>query len=167
MSAQSFVQPPQGRVATGCASVLIGLPVVVSALALSSESPALATIPVVVGCALLAAAYYVFNEEVRVDLDARGLRLSRVRVILGLRLTPRVEWEILSGALTRVREVRRRTPAREGGWNRSTVLELPEGRALDARELGGSDDPGRPYGELVRALERQLGEAFERPPEIT
>lgn len=166
MSSQSFVLPPQGGFAIGCAAIVLGLPVIGSAIALSSEGPALVPIPIALGGALLGAAYYVLNEEVRVDLDEGTLRLSRVRVVFGVRLARRTEWEIPAAALTHAREVRRRTPGREGGWNRSTILELPEGRRLDARELGGREDGRSPYDELVRALRQHLGEAFEQPPEI-
>ena len=166
MTVQSFVQPPQGRFAIGCAAVLIGLPVLGTAIALFGESPLLAPIPLAVGAVILGVAYYVFNEETRVDLDERAMRLSHVRVIFGVRLTPRVAWELPTSSLTRAKEVRKKTPASKGGWNHSTVLEFPSGRSLDARELGGSEDFASPYNQLVRALEQRLGSAFERPPEI-
>lgn len=166
MSAQSFVQPPQGRFALGCASIFIGLPVLGSTVALFGESPLLAPIPLVLGALLLGVAYYVFNEETRIDLDEHTMRFSRTRVIVGVRLAPRVEWEFPTSSLTRAKEVRKKTPASKGGWNHSTVLEFPSGRSLDARELGGSEDFASPYNQLVRALEQRLGSAFERPPEI-
>lgn len=166
MSAQSFVQPPQGRFAIGCAAFFIALPVIGSTLALLGERSILTPIPGLLGAVLLGAAYYVFNEEVRIDLDDRSMRFSRARLIVGMRIASRVEWEIPTASLTHAKEVRRKTPANRGGWNHSTVLQLPAGRALDARELGGSEDHASPYNELVRVLEKRLGAAFERPPEI-
>jgi hypothetical protein len=163
MSAQSFVTPPQGRFAVGCASVFIGLPAIGAAVALGAESPYLVPIPLALAGMLLAIAYYVFNEEVRVDLDDRSLiRLSRARVIFGARFSQRTDWEIPTASLTRAKEVRTKTPASKGGWNHRTVLQLPEGRTLDARELGGEEDHQSAYNALVNALAARLGPALER-----
>jgi hypothetical protein len=166
MSTQSFVTPPQGRFAVGCASVFIGLPAIGAAASLASASPFLVPLPLLLAAALLAIAYYVFNEEVRVELDERSLRLSRSRVIFGRRLSDRTDWEIPVASLTRAKEVRTKTPASKGGWNHRAVLQLPEGRTLDARELGGQEDHQSAYNALVRALGKRLGPALEREATI-
>lgn len=160
-----FVQPPQGRSALGCAAVLMALPALGATLALSEGSPALAAIPLALYGAALLATYFAFNEEVRVDLDEHNLSLSRSRLFFGARLAQRLDWQIPLASLTHAKELRTRTPAREGGWKRTSVLQLPEGRTLDARELGGTQDASSAYNQLVRTLEQRLGAAFERPPE--
>ena len=168
MSRQSslhFVQPPQGRAALGCAAVLMALPAIGSTVALFASSPVLASIPLSLYGASLLATYFAFNEEVRLDLDEHNLSLSRSRLFFGARLARRLDWQIPLTSLTHAKELRTRTPAREGGWKRTTVLQLPEGRTLDARELGGSQDSSSAYSQFVRALELRLGADFERPPE--
>lgn len=164
---ESFVQPPQGRFAVGCSSIFFGLPAVGTSVALAPNGPLVAALPIAVGLGLVAAAYYVFSEEARVTLDARGLRLCRARVLLGrVRLSERVEWEIPLTALTSAREVHVKTPASRGGWQHTTRLQLPEGRTLDASTLGGAEDFDSPYHRLARMLEKRLGAAFERESRV-
>jgi hypothetical protein len=141
----------------------MALPAIGATLALSEGSPALASIPLALYGAALLATYFFFNEEVRLELDEQNLSLSRSRLLFGARLTPRLDWQIPLASLTHAKELRTRTPAREGGWKRTAVLQLPEGRTLDARELGGSQDKSSAYNQLVSVLEQRLGAAFERP----
>ena len=161
MSAQRFVEPPQGRFAVGCASVFFGLPSAGIAFALSSEG-LVAIVPLLIGPALLAAAYVMFNEEVVATLDERGLRLTRARVLLGMRLAEKLEWEIPRERLTKAREVTKKTPSRQGGWNVRTHLQLPDGVTLDATTLGGAEYSQSAYNRLARALRDELGGAFEK-----
>lgn len=165
MSAERFVEPPQGRFAVGCASVFFGLPSAGIAFALSSEG-LVALVPVLIGVALLVTTYVVFNEEVVATLDERGLRLTRARVLLGMRLAEKVDWDIPRERLTKAREVTKKTPSRQGGWNVRTHLQLPDGVTLDATTLGGIEDSQSAYNRLSRALRDELGSAFERPAPI-
>lgn len=158
----SFAQPPQGRTAVGCATLFFGLFAVGIAIQLGSYSIPLAVIPLVGLFVLLAGVYYVFNEEQRVTIDERSIRLTTTRVIFGARLGEQLLWEIPAAELTKAREVRSRTPASRGGWNHSTKLQLARGITLDATMLGGREDAASPYNALVAFLEKRLGDAFER-----
>ena len=159
---ESFVVRPQGRFAVGCAAIFLVVPAVGTTLHLAPRGPLIAAVPVLVAAALFAAVYYVFSEEVRVTLDEQGLRLSRTRVLLGLRLGERSEWSIPLAALTHAEERHTKTPAARGGWNHSTKLYLPEGHTLDATVLGGTDEQDSAYNQLVRTLKKRLGAKFER-----
>lgn len=165
MNSGRFVQPPMGGLAVGCALVFFGLPASGIAFALSSGG-LVAVVPLLVGGALIAAAYWMFNEVVIATLDAQGLRLTRARVLFGRRLAEREDWAISAEHLTHAREVTTKTPSRQGGWNVRTRLQLPDGRTLDATELGGAEDPGSAYNQLVRALVERLGSALERTDPI-
>ncbi|WP_169791581.1 hypothetical protein [Sandaracinus amylolyticus] len=160
--AQSFVRPPDGRAAIGCATLFIGLPAVSAVLTLWERGVLFAAIPVALALVLFALVYYVFSEEVRVELDEHGMRLRRARVLLGARLAEKVDWEIPVGSLTHAHEVHTRTPASRGGWAHRTVLQLPEGRTIDATALGGDEDPQSAFNRLSRALAKRLGARFER-----
>lgn len=162
MSSERFVQPPQGRFAIGCASIFLGLPAVGTAVQLASAAPVWTPAPLAAFAVALALVYVWLNEETAVTLDERGLRLARTRVLLGVRLAEVVEWEIPLGKLTQAREVTTKTPSKNGGWNVRTVLQLPEGRTLDATALGGAEDAASAYSQLARALQTELGDAFER-----
>lgn len=160
---QVFAQPPGGRFAVGCSAVLLALPVIAAVATLwANFGPEWAAIPIAVWLALAGAAYALFNVEERVTLDERGMRFSHTRLVFGVRLSERIEWDIPLAQLTKAREVKTRSPARNGGWNQKTVLQLPEGRTLDARLLGGDDSSDTAYWRLVAALKRHLGEAFEQ-----
>lgn len=160
---ETFVQPPGGRFAVGCLALLLGIPTIASVLVLwSNFGPAIAAIPLGVWVVVAAGAYALFNVEQRVSLDERGLRFSHVRLIFGVRRSERVEWEIPLARLTKVREVKTRSPARNGGWNHQTVLHLPEGHRLRATQLGGDDASDTAYARLVVALKRLLGDGFEK-----
>lgn len=162
MESQRFVRPPQGRFAIGCASIFLAAPAFGTSYNLWNEGVLWAVpLPALALFAALGAVYYWFNEEVVATLDGQGLRLSRARVILGMRLAETVDWSIPRAALTQARQVTTKTPAKNGGWNTSTRLQLPEGRTLDATTLGGDEDSQSAYSELARALKKQLGSAFE------
>lgn len=162
METQRFVRPPQGGFAIGCASIFLAAPAFGTSYTLWNEGVLWAVpLPAIALVAALAAVYVWFNEEVVATLDPRGLRLSRARVLLGVRLAETVDWEIPRAALTQARQVTTKTPAKNGGWNTTTRLQLPEGRTLEASTLGGDEDSSSAYSELVRALKKLLGEAFE------
>lgn len=162
METQRFVRPPEGGFGVGCASVFLGLPALgFAGAAVTNGVLWAAPIPLVLFAAALAAVYVWLNEEVVATLDARGLRLSRARVLLGVRLRETVDWELPLEALVQAREVTTRTPAKNGGWNERTMLQLPEGRAIDATALGGHESSTTAYAQLVRALRARLGSAFE------
>lgn len=163
---ESFGEKPGGRFAVGCASLFVGIPAVGTAVGLYPNGVLFAAIPLVVGLVLIAIAYVVFNEDVRVTLDERGMRLSRARVLFGARMAERVDWDIPLAALTQAREVHTKTPASKGGWNHSTKLQLPNGKTLDATELGGAEESQSAYNRLVRVLRKRLGDAFERDERI-
>lgn len=163
MEAQRFVRPPEGSFAVGCASVFLGLPAIgLAGAAVVDGILWAAPVPLVLFGIVLAGVYVWMNEEVAVTLDDRGLRLSRARVLFGMRLAESVDWEIPLAALTRAREVTTKTPARNGGWNVRTMLQLPEGRTIDATELGGDESSTTAYGELRRALRARLGAGLEK-----
>ncbi|WP_236603946.1 hypothetical protein [Sandaracinus amylolyticus] len=160
--AQHFVRPPEGRAAIGCATLFIGLPALSAVLTLAERGLLFAAIPVALALVLFALVYYVFSEEVRVELDEHGMRLRRTRVLLGARLAEKLDWEIPLASLTQAREVHTRTPASRGGWNHRAVLQLPEGRTIDATALGGAEDSQSAFNRLSRALAKRLGDRFER-----
>ncbi len=145
---------------------MLGVPLLGATVALAANRHPLTLVPLAVALALLLAVYVFFNEEVRLDLDTRVLKLSRRRLLFGMGLSPRVDWEIPVSALSHAKEVRQRIPGRKGGWRHVVVLHLPEGRTLDARELGGGQDKSSAYNQFVGVLEQRLGSGFERPPEV-
>ncbi len=158
MAGDTFVQPPQGWVVAGCASIVLVVPVIGAALALSDVP--LVAVPLCSAFLLLPLSLYLRgNEELRLDLESEKLSLTRTRILFGARLSSKVEWEIPNSNLNSAMEVRTRKPA---GTDWKTELHLPDGRIIDAHTLGGSENKHSTYNQFVRVLEQRLGPAFER-----
>jgi len=159
--AEVFYQPPGGAGAVGCLALVVGPPLFAVVMALYKQFGQVAG---AVGLAVvllgLLVAYAFFNEDTTVTLDARGLRLTHRKVLLGFRGQEKLAWEIPRAALTQAREVTKHTPSRSGGWNKRKQLYLPQGVVLEPALLGG--DTGASYRQLLEALTRHLGERFTR-----
>jgi hypothetical protein len=157
-----FVEPPSGGLGVGCAFLFVGFPTIGFVISDGFAHPDQCVRALVLLVVVLGGAYWLFSDERAATLDERGLRLTSARVLFGRRVRERVLWEISASSLTHAREVHTRRPAKNGGWNHRTRLELPEGRTLDAIELGGHENGQSAYSRLVRALKKQLGAGFER-----
>lgn len=164
MPTEEVLQQPSGAFGKlGCSAIFLLLPTG-GAVGTAYNHFGAQGAAIAVGCSLavFVAVYAFFNEDTAVTLDAKGLRLTHRWGFLGLRGRTKVAWEISAKALTEAREVKHFRPGRDGGWQSSLKLHLPNGIVLEPALLGGEHLADGPYRRLVAALEARLGEGFIR-----
>lgn len=158
-----FYEPGGSVFVVGCLTFFVACPTTgIVGAALAHGYPELGWLALAVMMIVLSIVYVAASKGTTVTIDARSIRLSHRRAVLGWRGPEKLAWEIPLAELTEAREVTHHTPGRNGGWVRRKRLQLPRGVTLEPALLGGDGEDGSAYLRLVASLERRLGERFRK-----
>ena len=108
---------------------------------------------------LLVALYVMLSTVVTIEIDKCGLRITKQRRVFGFSGAVVTLHDIPFDAVTKARELRAHSPAKNGGWNVRHELQFAEHGRIESTTIPGDPNDG-PFREMVRRVEAHLGDRF-------
>jgi hypothetical protein len=156
----SYTSPPDALSSLGCVMVFATMPLIGVLREVYVEAGVnalLAALGVVAG--LMLALYVMLSTVVTIEVDRRGLRITKQRRVFGFTGAVVTLHDVRFDAVTKARELRAHSPAKNGGWNVRHELQFAEHGRIESTTIPGDPTDG-PFREMVRRVEAHVGDRF-------